>query len=125
MSHHWGYGPHNGPEHWHKDFPIAKGHRQSPVDIDTKAAAHDPGRPSSEMRAAVPSVRGPRRGAPAHAANRTCCSASPTAGLPTRPFLSPPVPLTLAIPVGGAGPAVHDAATWWAVLCWGWPSCKK
>ncbi|EPQ16501.1 Carbonic anhydrase 2 [Myotis brandtii] len=31
-----------GPEHWHKDFPIAKGHRQSPVDIDTKAAAHDP-----------------------------------------------------------------------------------
>nr|KAF6300336.1 carbonic anhydrase 2 [Myotis myotis] len=42
MSHHWGYGPHNGPEHWHKDFPIAKGHRQSPVDIDTKAAAHDP-----------------------------------------------------------------------------------
>lgn len=34
--------PHPGPEHWHKDFPIAKGHRQSPVDIDTKAAAHDP-----------------------------------------------------------------------------------
>lgn len=31
-----------GPEHWHKDFPIAKGTRQSPVDIDTKAAAHDP-----------------------------------------------------------------------------------
>ncbi|XP_036120377.1 carbonic anhydrase 2 isoform X2 [Molossus molossus] len=42
MSHHWGYDPDNGPEHWHKDFPIAKGNRQSPVDIDTKAAAHDP-----------------------------------------------------------------------------------
>lgn len=42
MSHHWGYGAHNGPERWHEDFPIAKGKRQSPVDIDTKAAAHDP-----------------------------------------------------------------------------------
>ncbi|XP_014694616.3 carbonic anhydrase 2 [Equus asinus] len=41
MSHHWGYGQHNGPEHWHKDFPIAKGQRQSPVDINTKAAVHD------------------------------------------------------------------------------------
>ncbi|KAF3822589.1 hypothetical protein GH733_007963, partial [Mirounga leonina] len=30
------------PENWHKDFPIAKGERQSPVDIDTKAALHDP-----------------------------------------------------------------------------------
>ncbi|XP_034524153.1 carbonic anhydrase 2 isoform X1 [Ailuropoda melanoleuca] len=42
MAHHWGYGKHNGPEHWYKDFPIAKGQRQSPVDIDTKAAIHDP-----------------------------------------------------------------------------------
>ncbi|XP_054451575.1 carbonic anhydrase 2 isoform X2 [Pteronotus mesoamericanus] len=42
MSHHWGYGPDNGPEHWYKDFPIAKGNRQSPVDIDTRAAVHDP-----------------------------------------------------------------------------------
>ncbi|XP_032277768.1 carbonic anhydrase 2 [Halichoerus grypus] len=42
MAHHWGYGKHNGPENWHKDFPIAKGERQSPVDIDTKAALHDP-----------------------------------------------------------------------------------
>lgn len=33
---------HPGPEHWHKDFPIAKSNRQSPVDIDTKAATHDP-----------------------------------------------------------------------------------
>ncbi|OBS59096.1 hypothetical protein A6R68_09779 [Neotoma lepida] len=30
------------PEHWHKDFPIANGDRQSPVDIDTKTAQHDP-----------------------------------------------------------------------------------
>ncbi|XP_006859299.1 PREDICTED: carbonic anhydrase 2 [Chrysochloris asiatica] len=42
MSHHWGYGKHNGPEQWHEIFPIAKGERQSPVDIDTKAAKHDP-----------------------------------------------------------------------------------
>uniref|UniRef100_A0A5F9C332 Carbonic anhydrase n=1 Tax=Oryctolagus cuniculus TaxID=9986 RepID=A0A5F9C332_RABIT len=42
MSHHWGYGKHNGPEHWHKDFPIANGERQSPIDIDTNAAKHDP-----------------------------------------------------------------------------------
>ncbi|KAM5314627.1 carbonic anhydrase 2 isoform 1-T1 [Glossophaga mutica] len=31
-----------GPEHWYKDFPIAKGNRQSPIDIDTKAALHGP-----------------------------------------------------------------------------------
>ncbi|KAK2497389.1 LOW QUALITY PROTEIN: hypothetical protein MC885_016481 [Smutsia gigantea] len=42
MSHHWGYGKHNGPENWHKDFPIAKGECQSPIDIDTKAANYDP-----------------------------------------------------------------------------------
>ncbi|KAI5255476.1 Carbonic Anhydrase 2 [Manis pentadactyla] len=42
MSHHWGYGKHNGPENWHKDFPIAKGERQSPIDIDNKAANYDP-----------------------------------------------------------------------------------
>ncbi|KAK7807257.1 hypothetical protein U0070_003257 [Myodes glareolus] len=42
MSHHWGYSGHNGPEHWYKDFPIANGERQSPVDIDTKTAQYDP-----------------------------------------------------------------------------------
>ncbi|XP_057592367.1 carbonic anhydrase 2 [Hippopotamus amphibius kiboko] len=42
MSHHWGYCEHNGPKHWHKDFPNAKGERQSPVDIDTKAVVYDP-----------------------------------------------------------------------------------
>lgn len=31
-----------GPENWHKDFPIANGDRQSPVDIDTATAQHDP-----------------------------------------------------------------------------------
>lgn len=42
MSHHWGYGKHNGPEHWYKEFPIANGERQSPVDINTSTAQHDP-----------------------------------------------------------------------------------
>lgn len=44
LSPRWGLTrpSHPGPEHWHKDFPIANGHRQSPVDIDTNAAAHDP-----------------------------------------------------------------------------------
>lgn len=31
-----------GPENWHKEFPIANGDRQSPVDIDTGTAQHDP-----------------------------------------------------------------------------------
>lgn len=42
MSHHWGYSKSNGPENWHKEFPIANGDRQSPVDIDTGTAQHDP-----------------------------------------------------------------------------------
>ncbi|KAM9198367.1 carbonic anhydrase 2 isoform 1-T1 [Dugong dugon] len=42
MSHNWGYGKLNGPEFWHESFPIAKGERQSPIDIDTKAAKYDP-----------------------------------------------------------------------------------
>uniref|UniRef100_A0A8D0L9X8 Carbonic anhydrase n=1 Tax=Sphenodon punctatus TaxID=8508 RepID=A0A8D0L9X8_SPHPU len=41
MSHHWGYGEHNGPDHWHKTFPIAKGERQSPIEIQTKSAKYD------------------------------------------------------------------------------------
>uniref|UniRef100_A0A8D0WSZ6 Carbonic anhydrase 2 n=1 Tax=Sus scrofa TaxID=9823 RepID=A0A8D0WSZ6_PIG len=36
----WGFL--DRPEHWHKDFPIAKGDRQSPVDINTSTAVHDP-----------------------------------------------------------------------------------
>ncbi|KAM6215776.1 carbonic anhydrase 2 [Rhynchocyon petersi] len=42
MSHPWGYGENNGPKFWHEHFPVAKGERQSPVDIDTKAAKYDP-----------------------------------------------------------------------------------
>uniref|UniRef100_H0VB71 Carbonic anhydrase 2 n=1 Tax=Cavia porcellus TaxID=10141 RepID=H0VB71_CAVPO len=42
MSHHWGYGSQNGPQHWHKEFPIANGEHQSPVDISTKAVTYDP-----------------------------------------------------------------------------------
>ncbi|XP_006879594.1 PREDICTED: carbonic anhydrase 2-like isoform X2 [Elephantulus edwardii] len=34
MSHHWGYAKNNGPAVWHENFPIAKGERQSPVDIN-------------------------------------------------------------------------------------------
>ncbi|XP_036616532.1 LOW QUALITY PROTEIN: carbonic anhydrase 2-like [Trichosurus vulpecula] len=29
----WGYGKDNGPDTWHKLFPIANGRRQSPIDI--------------------------------------------------------------------------------------------
>ncbi|XP_004697542.1 carbonic anhydrase 2 [Echinops telfairi] len=42
MSHHWGYAKHNGPDSWHENFPIAKGERQSPVNIDSRSAKHDP-----------------------------------------------------------------------------------
>ncbi|XP_077023244.1 carbonic anhydrase 2 [Tamandua tetradactyla] len=42
MSHHWGYDKDNGPDRWYETFPIAKGERQSPVNIDTNAAKHDP-----------------------------------------------------------------------------------
>ncbi|XP_044279852.1 carbonic anhydrase 2-like [Varanus komodoensis] len=42
MSHHWGYGKDNGPAHWHVTCPIANGDRQSPIDIQTKAAKYDP-----------------------------------------------------------------------------------
>ena len=41
---HWwlhGFFSLSGPEHWYKDFPIANGERQSPVDIDTKTAQYD------------------------------------------------------------------------------------
>ncbi|MBN3298951.1 carbonic anhydrase [Amia ocellicauda] len=41
MAHDWGYGAHNGPSTWHHSFPIAKGHRQSPIDIVTAHARHD------------------------------------------------------------------------------------
>uniref|UniRef100_A0A2R9ATI3 Carbonic anhydrase n=2 Tax=Pan TaxID=9596 RepID=A0A2R9ATI3_PANPA len=42
LAHLWRVWGFPGPEHWHKDFPIAKGERQSPVDIDTHTAKYDP-----------------------------------------------------------------------------------
>ncbi|XP_032830553.2 carbonic anhydrase 2 [Petromyzon marinus] len=40
-GHHWGYGEENGPAEWHKDFQIAKGERQSPIDIQPGEATYD------------------------------------------------------------------------------------
>ncbi|XP_044513856.1 carbonic anhydrase 2-like [Gracilinanus agilis] len=42
MSHSWGYETGvNGPETWHKNFPIALGSRQSPVEIQSKETEYD------------------------------------------------------------------------------------
>ncbi|XP_024247352.1 carbonic anhydrase [Oncorhynchus tshawytscha] len=41
MSHGWGYGPSDGPVNWCKDFPIANGHRQSPINIISGQASYD------------------------------------------------------------------------------------
>ncbi|KAJ8247309.1 hypothetical protein GJAV_G00244820 [Gymnothorax javanicus] len=41
-GHQWGYGDENGPSEWHKDFPVAKGNRQSPIDIVPSEAIYDP-----------------------------------------------------------------------------------
>ncbi|XP_042584063.1 carbonic anhydrase 7-like isoform X1 [Cyprinus carpio] len=40
-GHHWGYGEYNGPSEWHKDYPIAEGNRQSPIDIVPSEAVFD------------------------------------------------------------------------------------
>ncbi|XP_073535633.1 carbonic anhydrase 1-like [Phyllobates terribilis] len=37
----WGYDVHNGPDHWHKVYPIAQGNFQSPIDIRSKEAKFD------------------------------------------------------------------------------------
>ncbi|KAG8570530.1 hypothetical protein GDO81_011301, partial [Engystomops pustulosus] len=37
----WGYEAHNGPDHWHKAYPIAQGNFQSPIDIKSKEAKFD------------------------------------------------------------------------------------
>ncbi|CAF94974.1 unnamed protein product [Tetraodon nigroviridis] len=42
MSHAWGYGPTNGPDKWAKDFPLADGPRQSPINIVPAEAQYDP-----------------------------------------------------------------------------------
>uniref|UniRef100_A0A4W5LYJ2 Carbonic anhydrase n=1 Tax=Hucho hucho TaxID=62062 RepID=A0A4W5LYJ2_9TELE len=41
MSHGWGYGPSDGPDKWCKDFPIANGPRQSPINIICGQASYD------------------------------------------------------------------------------------
>ncbi|XP_052283380.1 uncharacterized protein LOC127880170 isoform X13 [Dreissena polymorpha] len=45
---HWGYTETNGPSTWNKDFPIAEGIRQSPIDIVTSEAVCDIGLTASE-----------------------------------------------------------------------------
>uniref|UniRef100_A0A8C5QQ41 Carbonic anhydrase n=1 Tax=Leptobrachium leishanense TaxID=445787 RepID=A0A8C5QQ41_9ANUR len=37
----WGYDAHNGPEQWHKTYPIASGNAQSPIDIKSNEAKTD------------------------------------------------------------------------------------
>ncbi|XP_052397857.1 carbonic anhydrase 2 [Carassius gibelio] len=37
----WGYSDHNGPDKWYKDYEIANGPRQSPIDIQTSGASYD------------------------------------------------------------------------------------
>ncbi|RXN12494.1 carbonic anhydrase 7-like isoform X1 [Labeo rohita] len=40
-GHDWGYGEDNGPLEWYKDYPIADGNRQSPIDIVPAEAVFD------------------------------------------------------------------------------------
>ncbi|XP_062405093.1 carbonic anhydrase 7 [Sardina pilchardus] len=40
-GHHWGYGEEDGPAAWHKDYPIAQGNRQSPIDIVPTETVYD------------------------------------------------------------------------------------
>ncbi|KAF6323163.1 carbonic anhydrase 3 [Rhinolophus ferrumequinum] len=42
MAKEWGYASHNGPDHWHEIYPIAKGDNQSPIELHTKDIKHDP-----------------------------------------------------------------------------------
>ncbi|KAJ8271383.1 hypothetical protein COCON_G00102420 [Conger conger] len=44
-GHRWGYGEANGPSEWHKDYPIAQGNRQSPIDIVPTETVYDPNLP--------------------------------------------------------------------------------
>ncbi|XP_026863117.2 carbonic anhydrase 2 [Electrophorus electricus] len=41
MSGGWGYAEHNGPDKWFRNFPIANGPRQSPINIVSAEAAYD------------------------------------------------------------------------------------
>ncbi|KAI4889929.1 hypothetical protein NFI96_025505, partial [Prochilodus magdalenae] len=40
-GHQWGYGEDDGPSAWHKDYPIAEGTRQSPINIVPEEAVYD------------------------------------------------------------------------------------
>ncbi|XP_036399530.1 carbonic anhydrase 7-like [Megalops cyprinoides] len=40
-GHHWGYGEEDGPSAWHRDYPIAQGNRQSPIDIVPAETVYD------------------------------------------------------------------------------------
>ncbi|XP_037550004.1 carbonic anhydrase 1 [Nematolebias whitei] len=42
MSSCWGYEACNGPDQWVQQFPVANGHRQSPIDIVPSEASFDP-----------------------------------------------------------------------------------
>nr|XP_045370379.1 carbonic anhydrase 3 [Camelus bactrianus] len=42
MAKEWGSPSHNGPDHWHELYPIAKGDNQSPIELHTKDISHDP-----------------------------------------------------------------------------------
>ncbi|KAK2528670.1 hypothetical protein Q9966_009748 [Columba livia] len=37
----WGYDSDNGPERWHENYPLAKGDKQSPIEINSKDVQHD------------------------------------------------------------------------------------
>uniref|UniRef100_A0A4W4GSM2 Alpha-carbonic anhydrase domain-containing protein n=1 Tax=Electrophorus electricus TaxID=8005 RepID=A0A4W4GSM2_ELEEL len=41
----WGYGEEDGPSSWYKDYPIAEGARQSPINIAPEEAVYDHGLP--------------------------------------------------------------------------------
>lgn len=45
----WGYREENGPSLWHKDYPIAQGSRQSPIDIVPSAASFDSSLPPIQL----------------------------------------------------------------------------
>ncbi|NXF38880.1 CAH3 anhydrase, partial [Nyctibius bracteatus] len=37
----WGYDSDNGPDRWHENYPMAKGDKQSPIEINSKDVQHD------------------------------------------------------------------------------------
>ncbi|XP_051627657.1 carbonic anhydrase 3-like isoform X2 [Manacus candei] len=42
----WGYDSDNGPERWHENYPLAKGDKQSPIEINSKDVQHDSSLPT-------------------------------------------------------------------------------